>query len=324
MTDGRNLTFSKIAEVADGSLEAPTGLSSIAGLTDDPSKAHVFSFLETHSEELVDEQSFFESEWGAPIASALQDDAARRAIEEGNEDLAARLIGVTETEFDGSAVRVAATIIEQLRNNDATAYVLGAGNPNTGKTGQMLHLVEVAKYIWPDLHVVTNIESASITDTYVSSMHELMIKLLEHRDRPQAVVIDEGSTHFDARTYRTEVAEQWTPAAKRFAKIGVEFCGIVIHTGKDGHPECKRLTTCAYYKPTQTAIELYENWPAESDSPNEPIYPDPIDPIEEHSGTYDPDDQAPWSWNLEADLFTHDLEWGELLTMLIDRGPMEN
>ena len=36
---------------------------------------------------------------------------------------------------------------------------------------------------------------------------------------------------------------------------------------------------------------------------------------------YDPDDAAPWSWNLKADLFVDDPEWSELLDPLLSHGP---
>lgn len=37
----------------------------------------------------------------------------------------------------------------------------------------------------------------------------------------------------------------------------------------------------------------------------------------EHTGTnYSPDDAAPWSWHLEPELFTSDLDWDELLDEL--------
>ena len=91
----------------------------------------------------------------------------------------------------------------------------------------------------------------------VAYAHDLAVTLLENRDIPKAVFIDESSTHFDARTYRREVATQWTPLAKRFAKIGVDFCGNVIHTGKDAHPELKRLSTLSYFKLEKKVVEFY-------------------------------------------------------------------
>jgi hypothetical protein len=38
---------------------------------------------------------------------------------------------------------------------------------------------------------------------------------------------------------------------------------------------------------------------------------------------YDPDEPAPWSWDLEADLFGGRTDWPELLQQLQDLGPAE-
>lgn len=61
---------------------------------------------------------------------------------------------------------------------------------------------------------------------------------------------------FDGRTYNYEVANQWTPLAKRFAKIGVYACGNIFHSGRDYHPESKRLTTLAFWKDEKTEAEF--------------------------------------------------------------------
>jgi hypothetical protein len=37
----------------------------------------------------------------------------------------------------------------------------------------------------------------------------------------------------------------------------------------------------------------------------------------------DPDDAAPWAWNLEQDLFARDVDWDELGQLLRDHGPAE-
>ena len=98
-------------------------------------------------------------------------------------------------------------------NNDAPAFIVGAGNPNTGKTNTMSLLAEIRQYALDDYLVLSNVRSWELTDITVTSAHDLAVALLEHRDVPKFVMIDEASTHFDARTYRREVATQWTPLA---------------------------------------------------------------------------------------------------------------
>jgi len=69
------------------------------------------------------------------------------------------------------------------------------------------------------------------------------------------VFIDEGSTHVDARTNAHEIASQFSPFSKRFAKLSVDFATIG-HTIKDVHSEVKRQATTFFYKPEKTQVQL--------------------------------------------------------------------
>jgi len=184
-------------------------------------------------------------------------------------------------------------------------------------------LAELWKVHNPEGIVISNIRTWDLADYTATSMHDLMVTALEHRETPKFVVVDEGSTHFDARTNSYEVAAQWTPAAKRFAKIGIEVAAIVGHTGKDLHPEAKRLTTLALWKAEQKLVEFFGSWPAESDRPTNPLFAGSLDNLEATAASYSPDDAAPWAWNLEAELFSLDLDWPDLLDQLRQRGPAE-
>jgi hypothetical protein len=67
--------------------------------------------------------------------------------------------------------------------------------------------------------------------------------------------------------------------------------------------------------------EFYERWPADTDSPADQLFAGEIADLESTGAEYDPDDAAPWSWNLKADLFADDMAWSELLDELRRRGP---
>ena len=77
-------------------------------------------------------------------------------------------------------------------------------------------------------------------------------------------------------------------------EICVDAEAVVVHTGKDLHPECKRLDTLAFYKTAKKSVEFFESWPADSDSPTDQLFCGSLEEIEEATG-YDPDDAAPWS-----------------------------
>jgi len=130
------------------------------------------------------------------------------------------------------------------------------------------------------------------------------------------VFVDEGSTHFDARTNSREVATQFTPLAKRFAKIGVDVFATVGHTGKDLHPEVKRLVTLAFFKHSKKDVDFYEEWPADADMPTERLFGGTVEELEPALDEPNPDDAAPWEWDLDADLWSENLDWDGLLDRL--------
>jgi hypothetical protein len=105
------------------------------------------------------------------------------------------------------------------------------------------------------------------------------------------------------------------------AKVNVDVFGTVFHTGKDCHPELKRLFTTAFFKLSKKEVDFFENWPADADKPTDQLFGGTVENLEPAIAEPDPDDAAPWSWNLEPDLFALDLDWPDLLDELRDRGP---
>jgi hypothetical protein len=329
MTDERLLTVAKLAEQIRGDLDGLQDLHDHAGLISDEQDRAVLSFLEGADLDLSDLEGnpaqFHSSQLGKIIGSTFSTSEATDAVHNSNESVISHLVGVTEQDLSGSALRLPMMILDQLHNNDAPAFITGFGNPNSGKTNSMSLFSELRSYdLDDDLLILSNVRSWPLTDIIVTSMHDLMVALLEHRDRPKFIFIDEASTHFDARTYRREVAQQWTPAAKRFAKVNVDCCGLVVHTGKDLHPEAKRLTTLAYFKSDKKTAEFYSNWPADADFPSDRLFGGDIIDLEPTSAEADPNDAAPWSWNLRPELFALDLDWPDLLDELRQRGPSES
>jgi hypothetical protein len=182
-------------------------------------------------------------------------------------------------------------------------------------------LAELRSATVDDLLIISNSRTWPLTDKVVTSAHDLAVTCIKYRDRPKFVFIDEGSTHFDARTNSYEVAAQFSPLAKRMAKVNVDVFGTVFHTGKDCHPELKRLFTTAYFKHSKKEVDFFGNWPADSDKPTDQLFGGSLENLEPATAEPDPNDAAPWDWNLEPDLFALDLDWPDLLDELRDRGP---
>ncbi len=308
------LTAAKLAEQLAGNIETDRDLDPRAGaIAPDDVSASVF--LDGLDEDVQD------SELLSLVDRTLQSRQASEAIRSGNSMLLSHLVGITEQDLDASALRLPLRLDELMTNNDATAFVGGAGNPNTGKTNLMALLAELRSVTVDDLLIVSNSRTWDRTDVVVTSAHDLAVTCIEHRDRPKFVFIDEGSTHFDARTQSYEVAAQFSPLAKRMAKVNVDVFGTVFHTGKDCHPELKRLFTTAYFKHSKKEVDFFGNWPADADKPTDQLFGGTVENLEPAAAEPDPNDAAPWNWDLEPDLFSKDLDWPDLLAELRERGP---
>ncbi|TKX80268.1 hypothetical protein [Halorubrum sp. SD626R] len=316
-SDEGMLTAAKLAEQLSGRIETDRDLDPRAGAID-PDDVSASVFLNDLDPELVQDSQLLDL-----VDRTQQSRKASEAIRSGNSLMLSHLVGVTEQDLDGSALRLPLRLDEVMTNNDATAFIGGAGNPNTGKTNLMALLAELRSATVDDLLVISNSRTWPLTDLVVTSAHDLAVTCIEHRDRPKFVFIDEGSTHFDARTNSYEVAAQFSPLAKRMAKINVDVFGTVFHTGKDCHPELKRLFTTAYFKHSKKEVDFFADWPADADKPTNQLFGGTVENLEPATAEPDPDDAAPWNWNLEPDLFSLDLDWPNLLTELRDRGPAE-
>lgn len=304
--------------------ESPDGfLKRHAGVVDDNNQQAAYNFLDDIFRADTSSSAFTETHLGSVLLSKAETAAATQAIHDGNSSLASYLVGLTESNLNADPLRLPMSINEALDNNAAPAFVVGKGNPNTGKTNTMCLLAELRSITQPELMVLSNVATWDQTDDLVTSAHDLAVSLLDNRDRPKFVFIDEASTHFDARTFRREVANQWTPLAKRFAKIGVDVCGLVCHTGKDLHPEAKRLATLPYIKLSKTEAEFYHRWPSDSEDPEEKRFGGSLEGLQAAASEPNPDDAAPWSWNLRPELFANDYGWPGLLDALRQAGPAD-
>jgi hypothetical protein len=313
--DEHLLTAAKLREQARGDLDADDALLSHAGFVLDDDHRATLTFLDSLDVDL--------GEIGTLIESEFMTDTATRAVEAGNSSVMSNIVGVTEQDLDASNLTLPVQLLDHLDNNGALTTILAAGQPNTGKTNTMSVLAELSKAYWDDLLVISNVRSWELTDVVATSSHDLAVALLENRDVPKFVLVDEGSTHFDARTKSYDVAQQWSPLQKRMSKVGTEVVGVIGHTGKDVDPEAKRLTNLAFWKEEPDEVDFFEEWPSESDRPDGQLFGGTLESLEATATTYDPNDAAPWSWNLEPDLFSLDLGWSELLAQLEERGPAE-
>ena len=58
--------------------------------------------------------------------------------------------------------------------------------------------------------------------------------------------------------------------------------------------------------------------------PTNESFSGPVSELEPTGVKYDPDDTAPWNWNLELGLFEADCDWPDYRNLLKERGPTED
>lgn len=313
------LTAAKLREQVRGNLDGGEPLHHHAGFVKDDRDRRALSFVE----DAVD--GFADTSLGQSVYGTLATDAATDAVVNANGSLASHLVGVTEQELDASSLTVTARLMNRLENESVLTTVLAAGAPNSGKTNTMFLLTgDMSRAVFgDDLLVISNSESWSGADRSVSSMHDLMVLLVEERDRPKTFVLDEGSRYMDSRTFSREVAMQWSPAQKAMSKLGVEVAGVIGHTGKDVVPETKRLSNLAFWKDAPAEARFYERWDGEADRPSAPLFSADLTHLEPTASDYDPDDVASWSWDLDPDVWDGFEDWAHFGDRLRDLGPTE-
>lgn len=300
MTDENLLTAAKLREQVRRRIDGDDRLHPHTGLVPDRHDRAVLSFVEDCYDGLDEDLpiSFEDSKLGRSVESALVTDAATEAVMSANTSYLAHLVGITEQDLDADRFAYTVELLDRVENNGAPCFVIGYGLPNSGKTGHILHDWRLAwRRIYPDGLMISNARIEGF-DACLTSMSEIYRYCLDHPDRRKFLFVDEGSTHFDARTNSYEVASQFSPFAKRFAKLKVDFF-TAGHTGMDTHPETKRLATTLFHKPDVKQVQFFDA--IDGDDLLDPVFPDVIDGLEKPTISYDPDDWSPLDWDLDAD-----------------------
>ena len=300
MTDGLNP--SKLREIASGSADGAATLGSTTGIA--PEHEAAMSFFERSL--AARGQRVDATELGKELVESFESRQASRAVHEGNPDLLAYLVGMTDSELSADAVTVLSKMTEAIENNGAPMQLVVGGLPETGKTNTALLVARIWKMLHPDGVLITNMESLLFRDLLVRTADGLLDELVTLEDRRALVLIDEASRCFGAKKYGYQVEEQWVSLAKKFAKFGGAPGGVdsvlIGHTLLDISPECLRLATLVLWKEEKELGQFYASVDPEDRALTNPMFPDPLSPVEKMPDRYyDPDDMAPWTWDLNAE-----------------------
>jgi hypothetical protein len=315
-TSDRTFSAAKLREHIRGNVKENNDLYSHTGILDPNSKSQeMLSFLESiydpHHDDLPHDLQ------ATRAAETIRRSAASRHVGKEIEDTPAFAVGMTEREVEISQARAFGKIQSSILNNGAPYTTVFFGGMNTGKTSMACLYVE----LWKDLAslkyntnldpvVISNAASLEVADYVaqdISRFRELVFGSDEwfesdgetgeppviDPNTPTFWLFDECSTHLDARTNSYEVANQYTPLLKRFAKVNVDAAHIG-HSGLDVHAELRRPTiiTEFIFKTGLKTADIYNSM--DDDRGTDQKYE--LTEIPDTSLNLDPDDFAPWSW----------------------------
>jgi hypothetical protein len=305
MTD-RLLTPAKIREQVRGAADGGEHMLSSIALADNPRHDAALSFLartERRRGAALDSSTL-----GREIVDSLSSRRITEGIQNGDAELLAYHNGLNEKELSADAVSVLNRLLQLIENYGGPMQIVTGGLPNTGKTNTSLLLARLWQTAHPDGVIWSNISSLTWADNFVRSADDLLDLLEETRDADHRVlvILDEGSTWFDATSYGREVRNQWSPMTKRFAKFAGGVDSIVVgHTLMDICPAALRVATAILWKEQQDVGQWFDSVDPETRELSDPIFPDPLVDVEKvPDRVYDPDDMSPWDWNLDPDRIT--------------------
>lgn len=265
--------------------------------------------------------SFMHSELGPDYldhnaAQAVLDHASSEYLGNAVQDKTAAAVGITEPDDDFADAKVVTKMTASIHNNGAPYLADVFGGPNTGKTTFVQLLAEMWYRLAPMKYgnerepvLVSNSDTlterfpGNSSEVYGSSRLQKLVFANDGKDwnpeipqeTPVLLVLDEASTHLDARTNSREVSVEYLPLIKRAAKVNVDVVHIA-HSGMDIYKELRRsnLMTEFIIKRAKTRAEVYTRM--DEGKGRDLSYALDNIPLPD-AKPVDPDDYAPWAWD---------------------------
>ncbi|WGI17129.1 hypothetical protein [Methanonatronarchaeum sp. AMET-Sl] len=166
-----------------------------------------------------------------------------QALQTHNIPVIKRIAGNPPEGNDLSGLRTLQLLENRLRQEIYICYI--AGNMGSGKTDFAILLAELY-HTWLNGKVASNIKSFKEKDRYCSGIQELETWLKSDKQEGQKqsnklFIFDEASSHASGYSKdSTKVERQFSTLLKKFRKYRASLI-IIGHTGKDVHPDIRRL-----------------------------------------------------------------------------------
>lgn len=267
-------TSSELREFVDDNLERNnTDVHSHTGLVSDEQSLRIMSILEEMYQPNKHPDlpySFKDTKLGQMLRKRNATQVATQAVKDGNISQMKYVTGRQSYNNDVSGIHT----LRKLRNQiDSDAYIQYMfGHMGNGKTEFAILQAELAvKEL--GYETASNIKSWSEKDKYIFSFGDLLTWLadgqevnnlkdfqdLDIEESNKLVIFDEASNHasgYSDDAYETQ--KKLGKLVKLIRKVGGNLI-IIGHTGKDVHPDIRRITNDCVKKVSKKTAEYYNS-----------------------------------------------------------------
>ena len=287
-----------LREVVDGATRKQADLSPGALLMPSQDMTSLYTFLEDCYQPLADSDpwDFDDTETGRLLRRRMGSEKARQAVKSGNISEQRYLTGRLDTSLNVSGLHGVKQLEEIVVRTAWICYLFG--HMGNGKTDFALLLVQLWMWNREDVgpeNVITNVHSAASRNgfTYVSSYGALK-RAMETLEGEKLVLFDEASSHASGYSHKAqEVQKKLSPMMKYIRKRAGSLL-MIGHTGKDVHPDVRRLAT-AVTKQEKKLATFYESVDSDTQEGVDEIFA--LEGIPATTLDYDTLEESEWSWS---------------------------
>lgn len=285
-----------------------------AGLVDSSEDLEVMNAFASMYEPSHDEMpyDFYDTKAGKTMKKNLSSEFATKAVKAGSVSMMKYVTGMQSYKKDASGLHTLRKLIKQLKKDAYISYLFG--HMGNGKTDFANLMGEIAKeelgyeiasnqksleekdeYIWTyggflnwlaDGHDITSIKD----------IQDLKDEGVEFSADNKLFIFDEGSNH--ASGYQSDAhdaQELLGKLVKLIRKVGGNML-IIGHTGKDVHPDIRRLSNDCIHKTGKKTAKYYESV-EESEGKGLKFS---VSAIPKTNWEYDTLEICKWSWSIQS------------------------
>lgn len=304
-TEAQMFVASEAREYALGNLSHQLDHEHIrqhAGIVQDDEVEQVLNLASDAYDPLTGEMpaSFYETEFAQKILRNHGTKLVRKAIETGNFAYLDYLTGLTNYDPDISGIQTLMWLSDWISRTASINYV--GGHMGNGKTDfgfllaqiWLFSLTVVGDKNEREVSILTNVESAAEKNQNIEAVTEqekLEARVKEDDDEYVIMIWDEASSHASGYAGDAHYVEQQLRRMLRMIRKNNGYLVIIGHTGKDVHPDVRRLSNYVHKTSKKTATIYEEVEGGEGDDKLKDLTGIPPTDFD-----FDTEEESDWEW----------------------------